>query len=491
MLVPKRNDRVGMRIQNNLGIIRYQDHMAQTKDGFVHRNRDLHKLDLYYENRQHDDKKPWDQSCDSMDYVKVRERQPRIQLPFSKLLASRVVGKLIGQDTWPQFVVEEDPDTEAYLRWILKTSHLQTMLFEPLRRMTASGSVFVRFGIVDGAFSIKFELAKNCYPVLGPDGLLQSMTVAYVYDDKGDLDHNKKAKKKWYRADYGPEEDVLYQPAPYEPGQKLEEINWVVAEAVPHNLGFVQGEWFRTFVGSEGIDGASLIADILDFMDELDYNMSQSSQVIQYNQDPQLIIKGLTEDDLDTLVRSSQKAWNLGREGEASFLETGLQAVEVARDFRDRIRLSVQDIARIVLMDPEKMAAHAQSGKALEILHQPMVELIQELRPSLEMPLVSLVRKMAVVNLMMANNGVPSPVQMPLNYQPKDLMISLRWPAVFAKSIEDLQKKVSVATQASGAKLISRETLTRWLAPDFQIEDVEAELKRIAAEPSFNPFGTF
>jgi hypothetical protein len=491
MLVPKRNDRVGMRIKNNLGIIRYNNTLNHSKEGFVYRNKDLHKYDLYYENKQHDDKQPWDQSCDSADYVQIRKRQPRIQFPFSKVLASRVVGKLVGQDTWPTFVAEQDPDTDAYLRWIIKVSHLQTNLFEPLRRMMVSGSVFVRFGVINGAFALKYELAKHCYPTLAPDGSLESMTVAYVYEDKEDVDHNQKPKKKWYRADYGPDADILFEPVLYVKGQKLDEVEWTIAETAEHGLGFVQGEWFRTFVGSEGIDGASLIADILDFMDEIDYNMSQSSQVIQYNQDPQLLIKGLTEDDLETLVRSSQKAWNLGREGEASFLETGLQAVEVARDFRDRVRLSVQDIARIVLMDPEKMASHAQSGRALEILHQPMVELIQELRPSIEMALVSLVRKMALVNLLIANSGGSSPVSVPPGYQPKTLQIDLKWPAVFAKSIEDLQKKVSVASQVSSAKLISRETLTRWLAQDFQIEDVELELQKIAAEPVLNPFGGF
>jgi hypothetical protein len=357
--------------------------------------------------------------------------------------------------------------------------------------MLVSGSVFIRFGIINGVFTLKYELAKHCYPELGPDGSLQHMTVAYVYSDQTDLDFNKKPKKKWYRADYTPEQDILYEPIEYEKGQKLEDLQWTVSETADHGFGFVQGEWFRTFIANEEVDGPSLIAEITDFMDELDYNMSQSSQVIQYNQDPQLIIKGLTEDDLETLVRSSQKAWNLGREGEANFLETGLQAVEVARDFRDRIRLSVQDIARIVLMDPEKMASHAQSGRALEILHQPMVELIQELRPSLEMPLVSLLRKMAMANLMMAKQSGISPVTIPPNYQPLSMQIDCKWPSVFSKSMEDLQKKVAVASQVSSAKLISRETLTRWLAQDFQIEDVEMELQRIAAEPILNPFGGF
>lgn len=490
MLAKKRNDRVEQRVKNNLGIIRYSDEGGQqSEDGYVYRVRNHHKLDEYYENKQHDGKKPWDQSCKEQDHVSYRDRIPRIQYPFSKVLASRVVGKLIGETTWPRFGIQDDPDTEEYLRFVIRTSKLKAMLVEPLRRMCITGSVFVRFGIVEGVYTISYELSKHCYPTLGPDGSVQEMTVAYVFEDKSDLDHNQKPKKKWYRADYGPVQDILYQPRDYEKGQKWQELEFEVQDQAVHGLGFVQGEWFRTFPSSESVDGPSLIEDILDFMDELDYNLSQSSQVIQYNQDPQLTIKGLTEDDLDTLIRSSQKAWNLGREGEAGFLETGLGAVEVAKDFRDQIRLGVQDIARIILMDPEKMAGYAQSGRALEILHQPMIELIQEIRPAIEMPLVNLVLKMAMANLMVARRGEPTPVTVPQGYQPQSLDVRLKWPAVFGRTIEELQKKVQVASAAAGASLISRETMTRWLAEDFNIDDVELEVQRINTQPQLNPFG--
>jgi hypothetical protein len=43
----------------------------------------------------------------------------------------------------------------------------------------------------------------------------------------------------------------------------------------------------------------------------------------------------------------------------------------------------------------------------------------------------------------------------------------------------------------SQASLISRETLTRWLAKDFDVQDVEAEIEKIANQPSLNPFGAF
>jgi len=226
-------------------------------------------------------------------------------------------------------------------------------------------------------------------------------------------------------------------------------------------------------------------------MIELDYNLSQSSQVIQYNQDPQLIVQGLTEDDLENLIRSSQRAWNLGREGQATFLESNLGAVGVAGEFRNTIRLHIQDIARIILMDPEKMAGYAQSGKALEILHGPMVDLIEEIRPSIEQPLLNLLIKMGLVNLILLQDKQPAPVVLNVNFVPESFSFDIQWPPVFEKTLQDLQLKVMVASQVATGKLVSRETLTRWLAKDFGIDNVELELQRIEAEPVINPFGAF
>lgn len=487
-----RNDRVAARIKNNLGVIRLSGKKGEEADGVMFRLKEHHKLDKYYENTQHDDKQPWDRACESEDYVSIRKRQPRINYPFAKVLCSRVTAKLIGSDSFPKMTVPQDPDTEEYLDWIVRASRMRSKLLEPIRRMCATGSVFVRFGIVEGAFQMSFNLSKHCYPVFADSGELEAMTVVMVFEDKEDVDTKGKPKKKWFRRDYGPDSDVQYDTPEFKEGISWQDVPFQVVESVDHNLGFVQGEWFTTTEGAEGIDGDSLYADILDFMDEIDYNLSQSSQVIQYNQDPQLLVSGLTEDDLDQLIRSSQKAWNLGREGDARFLETGLQAVEVARDFRDRVRLSVQDISRIVLMDPEKVAGHAQSGKALEILHGPMKELITELRPSIETTLIRLITKMAVANLIVSGRGEPSPVTIPPGFVPQSFDIRPHWRPVFQGTLEDLRTKVSIAAQVAGASLVSRETMTRWLAEDFDIDNVEEEIQRIDTQPSlFTPFGQF
>ncbi len=451
------------------------------------RNKDLEILDAYYEGRQYDHLYPWDQATDgSNNHIPVRERIPRIIYHFPKVLSQRITSKLVGEITFPKFKIEQDPETEEYLRFIIKASKLKSRILEPIRRMLANGSTFVRFWMVEGTIRMESYLSKYCYPEFSPSGELSLMRIQYVYSDEKDLDSMGKPKLKWYRMDLGQFADILYDNPEYE---KDSDPKFKVVSQADHELGFVQGEWFRTAEIKDSKDGYSLISDVLDFIDELNYSLSQSSQATAYNQDPQLLINKMDEDEVDTLIRSATKAWNLGREGSAQFLESNLSGVQVAGELRDKMRQSVQDVARIVFLDPEKIVGNAQSAKAMEVLHGPMVELISELRNPIGDSIKNMVLKMAMANLILVQRRLPAPVNVPAGYKPQSLDIEIAWPQIFPMTMQDLQQKVMVASNVTGANIISRETATKWLAKDFGVEDTEEEMQKIANQPVMNPFG--
>lgn len=471
---------------NNLGVITRP--LAKTAKQF--RKMELETYDSYYEGRQYAGMPMWtDSTAADGSYIPVKARAPMLQLNFAKILTSRLASKLVGRRNFPELKVEEDPDTTELLGLVVRQGKLRSKLLEAIRRTLVSGSGLVRFSIMDGQYRVEHYLSKWCFPILDNVGGLQSVKIQYVFDDENDKNpETQQPKKKWFRMDLGKERDVLYDNPEF---KSDEEPVFQVVQSVQHNLGFVQAEWFRTAELPNTIDGVSIIGDILGFIDELNYNFSQSSQAISYNQDPQLTFTNMDEDEVSALIRSSVKGWNLGKEGQAQFLEGAMTGVEAASEFRDRIRLNVQDIARVILMDPEKVVGHAQSGRSMEVLHGPMVELIEELQPMIESPLKSLVLKMMLVTVLLSRRGVPAPVTVPPNYAPKSLDITSSWPDIFPKTMEDLQKKVGVASTVSGANLISRETLTRWLAKDFGVENIEEELQKISSQPILNPFGAF
>ncbi len=481
----RRKHRTDKRVARNLGKIKVP--MPEGSDKMF-RSPKLEVLDAYYESRQYDHLLEWNECDNGGNYVPIHKRRPKVIFNLPKLMCQRLTAKLVGDEVFPSLKVEDDPDTTEYLRMVVKASRIKSKIVLPINHYLNSGSVFIRFYVDEGKFVTEHYLSKYCYPELNPSGDLKEMKIRYTYEDKKDLDQQGRPKIKWYQLKLGPLEDVLFDNPDFNPD---EEPVFQVVNSVQHNMGFVQGEWMRTSETKGSVDGYSINEDILGFSDCLNYSLSQSDTAVSYNQDPQLVLKNMDQEEMESLVKSATKSWNLGRDGEAAFLESSLNGVQVADELRDKMKLSVSDLSRVVLMDPEKMAANAQSGKALEILHGPMVDLVKELRPMLGQSLQSLVLKMGLANLILIQQGAPSPVTVPPGYKPLSLDISLSWPPVFAMTIEDLQKKVSVAQQATSAFIISEDTATRWVAKDFGVEDIEEERKKIDAQPVRNPFGGF
>jgi hypothetical protein len=479
--------RTTQKITNNLGVVSGKD---SGKASSKYRRKELEDLDAYYENRQYDHLMNWEAASQMKgdEYVPIRKRKPRIVFAFGKLICQRVASKLVGRDTFPSFLIEEDPDTQAFLQVVVKLSKMQSRILEPVRRTLACGSGLVRFYVISGTLKMESYLSKYCYPLFNAAGELSQVEIKYCYEDPSERDQKGNPVRKWYRLTLGETVDILYNNPPYMPGNEPEFEEVSRAE---HNLGFVQAVWFRTCEDKHVPDGYSIFEDTRDFIDELNYSLSQSSVSVSYNQDPQLAIKGMDADDIDELIRSSAKAWNFGRDGEGKFLESSLTGVDKAMQLRDKVRLAIQDVARVIMMDPEKMVSHAQSGRSLEILHGPMVELVNELRPMIEVSLIELLLKMAITLLALKSQGAEIGIEMPDGWTPVSLNVSASWPPIFPMTMADLKEKLAVATAASSANLVSRETMTRWIARDFAIEDVELEIQKVAAQPILNPFGAF
>lgn len=475
--------RSAVRARNNLGIV-----LASEREGIRKvRNKELELYDAYYDRTQYDKLPPWDDSHDkSGEYVPIRKRRPRINYPFGKVLVDRISSKLVGSDTFPNFKVEGDPDTNEFIRMIIKASKIDREIMDTVKKMCRSGSSFLRFSLIEGSLILETFHSNYCYPEFSASGKLNSIQIKYVYEDDADRDSSGNPKKKWYRLDLTKVSDILYDNPEY--NYESNPVFNIVSQ-VDHNFGFVQGEWFRTGKEKFSPDGPSLIADSLDFIDELNYNISQSSMAVAYGQEPQLTFSGVEADDIDKLIKSSAKAWNLGKDGKAEFIPNDLSGVRVANEFRDKIRLGIQDTARVILMDPEKFAGHAQSGAALKVIHGPMIELLNELRPMVEDSLIEVITKMAVAVLKVTAAGQETDIIIPEGYAPISMTMTAHWPPIFPMTLDDLAKKADIAIKLSQSRVMSEAWATGYMAPDVGVEDIEEELAKIQAQPVPNPFG--
>lgn len=227
-------------------------------------------------------------------------------------------------------------------------------------------------------------------------------------------------------------------------------------------------------------------------MDSLNYNLSQSDKAVLYGQDPQLIVSGMDEDEIDHLIKSSGKGWNVGREGQAQFLEVGGSGVATGKEHRMDIKKDIQDVARVIMLDPEKIVGSAQSAKAMEVLHGPLVELVNQMRPHVERGIIKLNQKALAALVLMNQRGMPLIFNMPPQYQPQSLDITAIWPPIFPPTTQDKQQIVSLFIQLASGNIMSRETVLKNLLaqiPDLDVDDMELELQRVNTQQQFNTFG--
>lgn len=472
--------------EENLGVI-MGDKVGQ---GFMQpfRKPELDTYDAYYEKRQYDDKMDWDEAEKQTEFVSIRDRKPRINYNVAKLVVDKTAAKLAGSRTFPKFSIENSPDDTEFLRLVQKVSEFRAHLLEPIRKALKQGSSFVRFHLVEGEPQIEAYNSKFCYPMFDAQGELDSIDIRYVYEDENDKDASGRFKKKWFGLSLSKMSDVLFDTPEYKQGSKpdFKEIS-----RVDHNLGWVQGEWLRTSKEMFTVDGPSLFGDIMDFIDDLNYSLSQSSRAVAYNQEPQLGVNGMDEDEIDLLIKSSSRAWSLGKEGKAEFIGSDMAGVDAAEQNRDHNRHRMLEVVRVILHDPEKIVGSAQSGKALEVLFEPFVDLIDELRTIFEPQLVALLIKLAMTILIVMQRGEETVIEIPPGYTPTSLDVTTKWPDLFPPTIEDIGKMAAAAVSVAGGNILSREAMAHFLAPFFGVEDVEADLAKVAAQPVINPFGGF
>lgn len=475
------------RADNILGVV--QDGGIPGNKVKRYRKESLQTIEDYMTGCQYQGKMDWDQACGCEDYVPLKDRKPKIIYPFGKVFTDRISSKLLGASTFPKFKFQDDPDTEYFLGLIISETFFQAKMLDAIKKMVAKNAVFVRFKLVEGSLQIEKYDPNNCWPEFHPNGDLSLMKIRYVYQTE-ELDDSGRKIERWFQLILTENSDILFDNPIFNENSEPE---FEIVQQVEHGLGFVQGEWFSRGESNNSPDGdeSPFLEDMFDFIDAINYNLSQSDTATRYGMDPQLMISGMDEESLDTLIKSSAKAWALGKEGKAEFAEVSGSGVETGMKMREDFYKKCQDIARIVFLDPEKAVGSAQSGKAMEVLHGPLVELVNEFRPWVEKGMKKLLVKIMSAILYYNNNDFETDFITPPDYAPKAMDFKCLWPPVFELTAQDKQQLVSICLQATNGNIIARDTGLRWLQSqgvDFGVEDLEAEQDKINNQKNFNSF---
>lgn len=416
-------------------------------------------------------------------YVPLDERRPSSKNNICKKVVDDSISLLFSEAHFPK-IHSNDANTRNALRIISKANNLNLVMMEAAF-FGSIGSVAIQVGIVKGQLfyqpmktifltpEFDNEKTRNLIkvtekkPVTGWD-LFQA-----GYDIKGrDFE-----KSYWYMREWTDKEEIHYVP------WNSEKENFKVTvdkdRTIQHNLGFVPIVWIRNLPGGNAIDGLCTFEGSVDIMIDRDYLTSQSGRGLRYSADPTLLIKAA--DSLtgkDAIIRSADRALVIGEDSDAKLLEiAGTAASAVDKHIRT-LRDSGIEAIHGNRANADKLSV-AQSGRAMEMMNQDLVWLADRLRITYgEGGLMELLR----MTLKILNGDALKIYDSFIPKTKKDAEITLVWPPWYSLTPDDLQKKSIALTTLVNGKLLSKRTAIRELAPEFDIEDVDEELKQINKE---------
>lgn len=481
--------------------------------------------------------------------VPVRERRPCVIYKLPRAAVNQATAFTFGEGRFPRIQVKPvDADgsaadgltvteDEARALEVLLAEVVEQARLRPGMRTMLRGGLSVGTGITilslrAGRFQAEFPRAEHCWPTFRADDPTEVERLVWCYrfnklvtNRKGELEE----RPHFFRRDITTDEHVVYDDAPIEEGKRVE---WRRDEEKTraHGLGFAPVKWCRNlaeeFAGD--IDGCSLFEGLEGEFDALDLALSQRHRGINYWGAPQPWESGVGRDDGPaTAARTAlperprrddgyspasetdparavavDEIWKYENDkAKVGLLETTGAAFEAATKHVNDVRGRALETMQVVLHDPATVTGKGElTGKALALLYAPLLSLVDELRDCWWPCGLRAVLEMAL--RMLAVLGAKARVFLPKASEVATLlqrflvtiegrvvwtpppMVAI-WGNYFSPANAEIEAAVRTARSAKDGGLIARRTAASYVASDFGVADVEAELAEAEeAEPN-------
>lgn len=500
--------------------------------GLSPRFRHLHRLDTYYRGQEYDGLKyTWDgfnaddaeglsaKSATPFGFsrmdIPLHARKPSISLRLTPLVVERFTDLLFSNERKPKIRVEDDPDSEDFLKAVVEQAHFFRSMVEARNYGGAMGSALVTVHLREGRFIFKAHSPKMVQEVVWKDADLripEGVLIQYQYFEGREMLDSKtgaptgqvKQVPFLFRRIIDDEMDITFKPTEIVGGE-LPNPEVDLLKTYRHNLGRFPGFWIQNLPSSEDLDGLCDVDSLHEDMEVIDRQISQSNSGLLKNQDPTLVI---ARDRKNVqfgipLRKGSDNALEVGTGGSAQYLEIGGAGIQAAAEFVRSMKNAVLDKAGAVIVDPEKISGAAQSAKAIEFIYGPMLAKADRLRDQYGEAIIELL----TIVLLLARE-----FKKPTNYQgnveprfkltnrveiddesgeilssePRDPgageRVTLKWGAYFSKTPTDIQSEVGTLSVAKQSRMIDNETAVRMCCELLGIDDVDAVLERLETD---------
>jgi hypothetical protein len=411
------------------------------------------------------------------EYIPLRRRRPSVRYPLAKIVVDDSLSLVFGEGHFPT-LESGDARSRALLGDIARESSLnQTMLEAALRGSVGSVAVLLR--VLSGR--VFFRVLPSMYlkpewQAAVPDQLAR-VTETYkvpgrMLADQG-YDIEDPLTEFWFQRAWDDTGETWFVPTPVADGPPTE-IDPL--RSVQHGLGFVPIVWIRNLPGGDDIDGACTFRSAVETGIEIDYRLSQAGRGLKYSSDPTLLIREPAGVD-NEIVRGAGNALVVSEKGDAKLLEIGGTAASAVIDYVRFLREMALEGVHGNRASADRLSA-PQSGRALELMNQGLIWLADNLRVSYGgalLQLAQMVVRVSAIYPLVVRGDVAAPLD-------ASAPLSLRWPNWYPPDAPDRQSDAATLTALTAGGLLSQETAVKSLADVYGIDDVAAELSRIARE---------
>jgi hypothetical protein len=311
-------------------------------------------------------------------YVPLRSRRPSSPYRLPRVIVKAFTGMVFGEGRFPNFKVSGDSNAEDYVQALVKAMKLPTKMIRARDLGGAMGTVGLSWCFLNGRPRCLVHNAKNLYVHEWEDReehIPRHVTEMFQYSNGDEWDASKRRYVEslyWFRRDWTPDVDIVFQPVKVEPGK---DPVWIpdLSKSEDHKDRLIHFAWIQN-KPNEGIDGFPDYEGLYENFDTLDLLLSVIVRGATLNLDPTLMLK--MEPDVVSrfgVKKGSDNALVVGENGGAEYLELEGLSLKAGIDLFNAKRRSVLEVARCVIPDPDEVTANGTSSVAMKMLYAPML----------------------------------------------------------------------------------------------------------------------
>ncbi len=424
-----------------------------------------------------------DEKSPAGEYIPVRERKPSVRYNLCRLVVEDSVSMLFGSGRFPAIVCDDDPTQEALADILDESAFSEAMV--SAATVGAIGSVAILMRVLGNRVFWTVMPTMTLTPEWDPKAPDTLMRLTERYQVRGDvlaaqgysIPTDQRAASFWFQRTWDDLAETWFLPILVSDADrgKLPVVD--DQNTVAHGLGFCPAVWIRNLPGGVAEDGVCTFEPAIETQIEIEYRLSQGGRALHYASDPLMMIRDPAGDTTGNILRSASNALMVGKDGDAKMLQIDGAATGAVLEFVHGLRELAIEAIHGNRSSADKMAA-AQSGRAMEMLHQPLINLVDNLRQSYGRAMLRLARMVVMAGTKFALTAFDAPVAEMTTAK----RLTLRWGPYFAPTVHDQSTTTNTLATQFKSGLVSRESAVEKICHMEAIPDPIAEVARIKAD---------